>query len=94
MAVTCEQCGHPAPGHYSACVGAPRPGDWQGKNAWRLAAERNHQSPHPEQEPWESDTDYHLRHHVTVWAESLRVGLLTPEHFARTMRSLLDEMGL
>jgi hypothetical protein len=89
----CEQCGAIG-GHFSACIGSPRSGDWAGKSSWRLAAERGHPSPTVTQEEWESPEGYHLRHHVTVWAESLRVGLLTPEHFAATMRGLLDELGL
>jgi len=88
---TCELCGG-EDGHFSACVGAERPGDWAGKNLWRLAAERGHRHPVIEREEWEGDAEYHLRHHAATWAESLRVGLIDGPRFAESMRGLLDEL--
>lgn len=90
----CEQCGGETD-HFSACIGAERPGDWDGKNLWRLAAERGHdvnKGHDLQREEWEGDAEFHIRTYATIWSESLRVGLMDATQFAKSMIGLLEEV--
>jgi hypothetical protein len=71
------------------------PGElWPGQDRWAVAAARGwtpeRANPGP-REAWEGEREYHLRHHLYVWCESLRTGMLSADEAIATIRGLCDE---